>query len=204
MIELLLASGLQLPQVNGKVVRHVARRAAVDNAEQTAAARVALWIDPKGKVLSCDLVDFEGNENSANRLCRAIVGTRFTSAKGANDDPVHSLYVTDLTAYPPDDRWQVKQMQDNLQGSPGNTDIVLSMATMPDDFFWKSTHTVAVMIDNDGRMTHCETDGLPAQPWVSVACGKAKAIVFEPLLSQQGVPVPYIRNISVRYESKDQ
>ena len=203
MIELLLASALQLPQVNENVVRYLSRRSTVDSTEKTAAARVALRIDPKGKVRSCDLVDFGGNEKSAKQLCRAIVGTRFTAAKDTNNDPAHSLYVTDLSAFPSDDRWRAEQMKDNLEGALGKTDIALSMANMPDAFFWKSTQTLAVMIDKDGKMTHCQSEDFQDQPWVHIACRKANAMAFDPFHSQQGLPVPYIRNLTVRYERKE-
>lgn len=201
MIELLLAAALQLPQATEKTSKHLLRRSTIETKEQTAAARVALWIDPKGKVRGCDLVDFEGNERSAKQLCRGMVGARLAAARDSDGAPAYSFYVTDLTAYPSDDRWRAEQMKANLKGPTGLADITISLEQMPNAFFWKSTQSLALLIDQDGQMTHCQSDGDHNQSWVQVACEKAELIEFEPKLSREGVPTPYVRNLTVSYES---
>lgn len=193
------AAALALPSANEKTAQHLARRLDFDSEEQTGAARVTLWIDDRGKVLDCQLVQFAGEEDFAKRMCEDVVGARFSAAKASEGIDVHSMFTTVLGGSGNGHRSGT--MMNWLSGRSAAADAVIQVSQMPPNLAWRKQIEVVALIGSDGVVSQCESVGYAMVDWTLIACEQLKLTNFEMRHSREGEAIPYVRNLIVKFEA---
>ncbi|MEL6487993.1 MAG: hypothetical protein AAFQ13_12720 [Pseudomonadota bacterium] len=197
---LAITAALSLPSVNEQTVRHLARRLDFDSEEQTGAARVTLWIDARGKVLDCQLVQFVGEEGFAKRMCEEVVGARFSAAKAKGGIHVHSMYTTTLGGSGGSVH-RSGTMANWVSGRSAAADFVIQLSEVPPDLSWQKQIEVVALVEANGVVSQCESAGYAVADWTRIACEQLRQTNLEMRQSRKGELIPYLRNLVVKFEA---
>lgn len=200
MLTLLLATTLQLPVETQRTARHLARSLKWDSVDQSAAARSALWIDPKGKVRDCKLVGYVGDLKFAQQLCDEIIGAKFKPAQDSSGVAVHSLYTMVLGASE-GSGFKARTGVSWLSEPAAPKDFAIILEAIPKELAFYPRVEVSVQINESGDVEACKFTGDRSQTYAPIACEQVTMSKFERLRSRDGQPVTYVRNLIVAFET---
>ena len=198
MIELLAAASLQLPSTNEWTARYLARALDFESAEQTAASRVALWVDKRGKVLECKMIAYVGEKALAEQMCAKVVGARLEPARDAAGEAQHAVFTTILGGSGGSVH-RSGTMSNWLSGPSAQEGFLIELSKVPVGLGWNPKVELNLLVNVDGKVEECEFGILSDQQWAEVACDQSRLASFESRSSAKGDRVSYIRNLVVKF-----
>ncbi|KRA83574.1 energy transducer TonB [Altererythrobacter sp. Root672] len=166
---------------------------------KSAATLIDLIVETDGKVRSCSVVSFIGDERLAQQECNAAMRLRLTPAKGVDGTPMPGRFRTFVT------RWLVggDKQSSEVKVARRTPDLTLKVDTPSLQITEPLSLGLALEIDSEGAVKRCE--GIPASNPVDSSvvewtCGHASKLTGPVLADKTGAPVAYVMNLSVRLE----
>lgn len=191
LLSILAASLIALPQLDARIQENYPASAL--RAGKSGAAYVRYWVDRSGKVYRCEGLQVFGDEVFRRAACEAYGRLKMKPASAA-DGAIAVGMMTTMIRY-------------TITGGNGHAirslqqpaDITLRpldpTATHAPDF------RLAVEVQTDGRVSHCEGLEDPAPELADRACADAVQRVWPIGTDEAGNVVPYVGSLLVRTEA---
>lgn len=202
MLELLVAATLQLPRSDLETVGSLLKRMPSVTEKNAAAVRADLWVDEKGRVLDCTIVQAAGSPKTANALCRKMVGLRFQPATDATGKQTYSLFRTTLSAFDGDNYALRDKLMGELDASPPVAEMNVELDQINAGAVPARADALRVLVGVDGRVLDCDDSGQIDGSLGLIACKRAMQIQFEVRYSKAKEPVAYVRSVNVDFAVK--
>jgi hypothetical protein len=202
MLEMLLAAALQLPRSDMETVGSLLKRMPSVTEKNAAAVRADLWVDEKGRVLDCTIVQAAGSPKTANVLCRKMVGLRFQPATDSTGKQTYSLFRTTLSAFDGDNYALRDKLTGELDASRPAPEVTVELESANASAVPANEADLRVLVGGDGRVTNCDHGEQLDGTLGSIACKRAMEYQFEVRYSKAKEPVAYVRTVKVDFEVK--
>lgn len=198
---LLVQSAFIPPQADLEFVRSVAgsQLPSVERKKRAVRGHVALTVDPKGRVYDCELLAFDGDEESAAEICDVTKDHRATPARWSDGDRVHGVF--EMTF-----RFSTPEIDRNNPVETRRLDRIweIAVAEMPAGVDDPYLLDVDIAVDAQGDIVSCAAsrDDLDER-FVGPACGLVREQNNEILHNKSGEPVRYVKKISLLFGTGD-
>jgi hypothetical protein len=197
---IVLAAAISAPALEQRDLRRIIERYptwAVRDGKSSGAV-VDVIVEADGKVRSCTVVSFVGDERLANEECSQFERFRFLPAKGPDGRPILGNYRTYVARFV---RGSAQRAQVERTTQP--PDIRLSAARLPDNEDVLE-FDVDVLVDVGGVVELCNAGSRTQHPadtsLVEQACHEAKNSTHALLAGPDGTASYYVKNLKVRFE----
>jgi hypothetical protein len=170
--------------------------------ELSSATLMEAIVEPDGKVRSCRVVEFVGNERLAAEECAALSRRKLRPAMGPDGRPILGAFRTNIRRYLHGDSAEIRAVR--AWTPPPDLTVQLSRDSSGGEV--RHDVDVAVLVEADGAVTMCdgiaeanERAEVPAE-LVAVACTEAMKLRGPSLTSPDGTPTAYVANMKIRLE----
>jgi len=202
MLDLLFAiSALLLPQADQRTARDINQQLPDTTEEETTVAAVRVKTDPDGEVTACTVLRFVGTEQTATRICRAAVGSRFKPARDSDGNKVGGTITFFISAYPRGGQHIVAALRKEMGPERLPINATLFVDTMPEQLVADPRIGLRVLIDQNGNIEHCEGADESELPYIEASCGALADVAFESRTDKRGRPIRYIVSQVVTFEA---
>ena len=185
-----------MPRATSDLPRRVLPRVRNAIGDESTSATVELWISPKGKVLECEVLDFEGDEALAQKMCRVAVGGKVIPATDSDEQPIHALYTTTISAYPGSGGGSSRFPYSGV----ASLGLTIQVSELPSDLHYDPLYSYRIRVAADGSAVECYSTDRPESDWTLIGCEQIRAGVFPIKESAEREPVDYLRNVDVKFE----
>ncbi len=196
---ILLAAAISAPALEQRDLRFFERYPTWAVREgKSSGAFVDIIVEADGKVRSCTVVSFVGDERLANEECSQFERLRFLPAKGPDGKPILGNYRTYVSRFV-----QGSAQRAQVERTTQPPDIRLSVARLPDDAEVLE-FGVDVLVDAGGVVQLCNVGSRTQSPadmsFVEQACDEAANSTHALLAGPDGMASSYVKNLKVRFE----
>jgi len=150
------------------------------------------FVDPSGKIMSCEVIAAMGDADGAKKICKTLVGKQVTPARDSQGKATYGAFRSHVT------------LATNL-GQLGETDIGADMAVQTDNLAAGASvrANIVVEVDGAGKVTSCEAANGVSTSYTRAACSAAKMVKL-PLRSTSQGTVGYVYPLAVDLTDKGQ
>lgn len=192
-LSLIAASLIVVPKPDERFIRKVVDDNFPVQAQigggQSGAVRARYWLEPDGKVYRCEALQVFGGEIFRPAVCKSIIGFRLGRAAAVGGSSSYGM-ITSMVFY-------------TVRGGRSGREI--QSMQRPADLTLAGTNSaeirIAVQVQSDGSVTHCEGIDGAAQALVDRACAEAKSRGAPPGTDAAGSPISYVTALIVRFEA---
>jgi hypothetical protein len=195
---LIVATAFALPKASVADARHMVHSlpARFDREKKWTSADLRIFVDPKGRILECKVVNYAGFEDVAKTMCDIYRTRRIKSAKDLTGQAAYGLTVVRVGFHnspsdPPPDL-----------GPLYSEELILTVDRLPTNGAGEpvNSYPIGLVIGPEGRVTACKAlDALP-ETLAGIGCAQSAGSVFEVMKNPDGDPVSYVRKINVTFE----
>ena len=190
------SAAFALPGANAQLARYVQQHApkSVDDEGRWAAAAVRVFVDPKGKILECELKRFAGDGEVARQLCGSMIGQRMSAPRDFSGRTVHGFGNMTVSVAPGS-----KRVPSGILGLTESEHVELQVAgkntistRIPESF------DLNLLVSADGSVQGCQAREKVTPALVDAACKQVSFKAFSRKSGADGAAVPYIQMYSVK------
>ncbi|UYH53759.1 hypothetical protein N6L26_06650 [Qipengyuania sp. SS22] len=173
----------------------------VDRERKWTAARLEVFADPKGKVLSCEVRHSVPHEDVAEEMCAVLIGHRIEPARNFAGKRGYGLGRI-ITIVDADGRSGLASRLGRIQ----QDGIILTVNRLPEDAEGapQSGIELGLEIGMQGEMVRCEALTELPDAFGEVACEQAGAQEFQIRTDADGNAVSYLRRFDINFELANQ
>lgn len=198
---LAMASALALPDAGMPEVRRLLNDvpAGLKRDGKWTVADVVVFVDPKGRVKECTIIQYAGEQQLAELLCVLLKRNRIRPASDFEGQPAYGVTPLRVSIHdspkPPVDF-----------DKPDREELVLSLATLPVTSDGIPIESVSLMLEigPDAVVRHCESRDEQREDIVAVACQNVNSFPFEVRTDDLGEGVTYVRGFDIIFELADE
>lgn len=199
---LLAASGsLMAPHITAAVSQEVHRDypRSLLRKDGNGSVKVAVWVDPKGKIYDCTPLAYIGERPLVYRVCGKLRGQVVNAATDANGEAAYGYVIVPVRYIGPDGFYRIDEEPVEIPGNSELPDLELAVENYPHDMGPSITARFQAHIAADGLIADCKVDGIVPEPTERYICaqvnGQASGIGHD----RKGEPVAYVRSMKVTF-----
>lgn len=163
--------------------------------DRSGAAVIAMMVDPKGKVVRCEIRQEFGDKALSSRICD--LQQRHKPARDENGDPAFGMINAIVKYWLPG-----SEAGDQIARMVDAPNVTLSVADLPTEAEGKIDTKVIVRVDEAGLVAACQPEAEEdiEKPYAAVACSQFSGLSLGVQNGRDDVPVSYVRDLRVRFE----
>jgi len=163
---------------------------------QSGAVHMRYWADREGKVFRCEVLQVFGGEVFRPAACKSMIGIRFKPARNADGSASYGMITAFRTFVISGGRGAGREFISMRRPA----DLTLRQAEAGSD---SPDIMIAVQVQPDGSVGHCEGIDDAAETLVEGACAEAKRRGALKGTDAAGAPISYVTGLLVRYDASN-
>lgn len=189
---LTLAAALSAPQLDARFAVG-AQEAMRREATGTITVQLGYWIDPRGVVYKCEVRRQSEQKANVAAGCERIIARELRLKRPAIDregNPAFGYLESTIVQ---------RRLEAGSDGLPFMPDLALDVSALPSGLESPLVIWLTVMADATGRVISCEPSSEGNRQLSEVACQQVSKIDLPRGSNAEGVPISYVREISVAF-----